>query len=67
MKEMIIRSMLKESKRAFEQGMRNFRAYGKEFRIENVRGNEYRCTTVDGTDAGIRLYCNGEFVHAALV
>ena len=67
MKEMIIRSMLRESKRAFEQGMRNFRLYGTEFQIENVRGNEYRCTTVDGTDAGIRLYCNGEFVHAALV
>lgn len=67
MKEMIIRSMLRESKRAFEQGMRNFVAYGKEFQIENVHGNEYRCTTVDGTDAGIRLYSNGEFVHAALV
>lgn len=67
MKEMIIRSMLKESKRAFEQGMRNFRLYGKEFQIENVHGNEYRCTTIDGTDAGIRLYSNGEFVHAALV
>ena len=67
MKEMIIRSMLKESKRAFMQGMRNFVAYGKEFRIENVCENEYRCTTVDGADAGIRLYSDGEFVHAALV
>ena len=51
MKEMIIRSMLRESKRAFVQGMRNFVAYGKEFQIENVHGNEYRCTTVDGIDA----------------
>lgn len=67
MKEIIIQNMLKESKHAFIQGMRNFRAYGKEFRIENVCENEYRCTTVDGTDAGIRLYYNGEFVHAALV
>lgn len=67
MKKMIIQNMLKESKRAFVQGMRNFVAYGKEFQIENVHGNEYRCTTVDGTDAGIRLYSNGEFVHAALV
>lgn len=67
MKEMIIRNILRESKHAFMQGMRNFVAYGKEFQIENVHGNEYRCTTVDGTDAGIRLYSNGEFVHAALV
>lgn len=67
MKEIIIQNMLKESKHAFIQGMRNFRAYGQEFRIENVCENEYRCTTVDGTDAGIRLYSNGEFVHAALV
>lgn len=67
MKEMIIRNMLKESRRAFMQGMRNFWAYGKEFRIENVCENEYRCTTVDGVDAGIRLYSDGEFVHAALV
>ena len=67
MKEMIIRNMLKESRRAFMQGMRNFWAYGKEFRIENGCENEYRCTTVDGADAGIRLYSDGEFVHAALV
>lgn len=67
MKEIIIQNMLKESKRAFMQGMQNFVAYGKEFRIENVCENEYRCTTVDGTDAGIRLYSNGEFVHAVLI
>ena len=55
MSQSIIRSITRELFRAFIAGKDKFSVFGKTFLIEKVRGKEYRVTTEDEQDIGLRF------------
>lgn len=54
MSQSIIRALTRELSHAFRAGSMSFRAFGRVFSIEHVRGLEYRLTCA-GNDVGVRF------------